>query len=507
MSKTYPFDPYTILGVARHVNDDDLKKTYRKLVQRLKPDKIAINPGAQEQYEDVTAAYELLSDSIARRDFDQYIAKQSTEDDTYFTLRVTPSKRALMVLPEEQVMYLLAEIFPAPQFADTPKKETTMNITLVLDVSNSMKGSRIERVKVAAQKIIEDLSSNDKISVVVFNDRAETIIPATAVKDKKSLRARISVITPSGGTEIFQGLNVGVQQNRMYFDSRSVNTVILLTDGHTYGDQDACFELAKQAVDEGIVISAMGLGSDWNDEFLDKLAAITGGSSSFINSADMVSKFLNDHVRNLSNAFAERLQISIAPDPDIHLEMAFRLAPNPQPLISDDYVLPLSSLQQNRPVSLLLQFLLPANMPASFRTLGRLVVSGDILQNKRPAFKAISDVSIEVTDRQINDEPPGAIMDALSKLTLYRLQEKARDAVEKGNVVEATRRLQNLATRLLEMGHNDLARETLSEAQRVAQTKALSAQGRMTIKYQTRALLGPGGLEAALTNIISSDKV
>jgi Ca-activated chloride channel family protein len=497
------FDPYTILGLSRHATIEDIKKSYRRLVQRLHPDKNPHSGGAALQFKDVQAAYDLLTDDNARARYDQLSA--TATNDTYFTLRVTPSKRMVLTLAEEQVMYLLAEIFPAPQIGETnQKKETYINLTLILDVSNSMKGPRIERLKMAAQRIIDELSNHDVISVVVFNDRATVIVPAVAAHDKAALRARVGMITASGGTEIYKGLEAGIEQNRTYSDSKRLNSVILLTDGHTFGDQEQCLRLAKEVASEGIVISAMGLGSDWNDRFLDELASSTGGSSVYISSADMILNFFKEHVKSLTNAFAERLQMSIAPDPDIRLDMAFRLMPSPQPYNCESHVLPLSSLQTNRPISVLLQFTLPPNMDKAFRTFVRIVVSGEIMQNAQPQFKAVSDVSLEVSDRPQTAEPPAVIMEALSKLTLYRLQEKAREALEKGDVNEATRRLQSLATRLLELGNSELAQATMAEVQRVKQTQALSDQGRVAIKYHTRALLQPNDLNQALNAYLSN---
>ena len=496
------FDPYTILGLSRQASLEEIKKSYRRLVQRLHPDKNPHSGGAALQFKDVQAAYELLSDDSARARYDKRFAENTS--DTYFTLRVTPSKRVVPSLQEEQVIYLLAEIFPAPQAGGTAPKDTYINLTLVLDVSNSMKGARIERLKMAAQRIIDELSSHDVVSVVVFNDRATTIVPAVAAHDKDALRARIGMITASGGTEIFKGLEEGVRQNRTFSDSKRLNSIILLTDGHTFGDQDQCLQLAKEVASEGIVISAMGLGSDWNDRFLDELASSTGGSSAYISSADMILNFFREHVKSLSNAFAERLQMSIAPDPDIRLDMAFRLLPSPQPYNCESHILPLSSLQANRPISVLLQFTLPPNMAKAFRTFARIVVSGEIIQNVQPQFKAVSDVSIEVSDRPKTDEPPAVIMDALSKLTLYRLQEKAREALERGDVNEATQRLQNLATRLLELGNSELAQVAIAEAQRVRQTHTLSNEGRVAIKYQTRALLGADSFNQSLNTFLKT---
>lgn len=484
------FDPYAILGVAPTASAEDIKSAYRRLARRLHPDSNAKNPGAAIQFRDITASYELLNDSTRRRMYDDRIRAQRDPNELYFTLRVTPSKRRLSILTEPQVVYLLAEIFPDPR-AETSeeKRETRLNLTLVLDHSNSMNGPRLEKVKVAAHQIVDNMTPNDILSVVTFNDRATVIIPATPVRDKPALKARISMIGASGGTEIYHGLSSGVEQNRQFLGPKLVNHIILLTDGRTFGDEEQCLSLAEQAAKQGIGISAMGLGSEWNDTFLDSIASKTGGTSEYIHSAGAVVRFLNDHVRGLSNGFAERLKLSVAPDPDAQLELAFRLLPSPQPMEPENGDLHLGSLQMDRPSSVLLQLQLPANMEVGHRSVARLVTQGDILQNKNQRMQSVSDVALEVVEQYEAEEPPHAILDALSKLTLYRLQERAQEALERGDIGEATRRLENLATRLLAMGQNELATQALAEARRVAHTNGLSDKGRMTIKYQTRLLL------------------
>lgn len=491
---SFDVDPYSTLGVAVDATVEEIKAAYRRAARRLHPDVNQNNPGAHVQFQDITAAHEILSDPDRRRDFDRQIIKRHTDDNKlYFTLRVTPSKRAVAPLQEPQVVYLLAEILPDPNAREQrQKRESRMNLTLVLDHSNSMNGTRIDKVKVAAHQIIDQLSSGDILSVVAFNDRAEILIQATPVHDKPALKAKVSMMIASGGTEIYKGLSEGVDQNRRYRGPKLVNHVILLTDGNTFGDHDKCLDLAKAATKEGIGISAMGLGQEWNDEFLDKLAASTGGTSSYIKSASAVVRFLNDHVRNLSDAFAERLHISVAPDPDIQFESAFKLAPNPQPLPINDGYIPLGSLQANRLVSVLFQFQMSPKMKTGFRSLARIVAVGDILENRHQKFQTVSDVSLEVIDTPPAEDPPISILDALGKLTLYRMQERAHEALENGDIKEATRRLENLATRLLALGEHELANEAFSEARRVANTSSLSDQGRKTLKYETRHLLiGP----------------
>lgn len=492
---SFDFDPYAMLGVPADATIEEIKSAYRRAARRLHPDVNQRNVGAGAQFQDITAAHDLLSDPDRRREYDRYAARQRLDavNNMVFNLRVTPSKRAVAPLPESQVVYLLAEILPDPNARDKKeRRETRLNLTLVLDHSNSMNGTRIDKVKVAAHQIIDQLTPSDILSVVGFNDRAEILVPATPVHDKPALKARVSMMVASGGTEIFRGLSDGLEQNRRYRGPKLVNHIILLTDGNTFGDQENCFELARAASKEGIGISAMGLGQEWNDEFLDKLVSITGGTSSYIKSASAVVRFLNDHVRNLSDAFAERVQVSVAPDPDIVLESAFKLAPHPQPLPIDQGYIQLGSLQANRLISVLFQFQLPADMKTGFRSLARLAAMGDILSNQHQKHHVISDVSLEVSDNPPVEDPPVAILDALGKLTLYRMQERAQQALESGDVQEATRRLEHLATRLIAMGETDLAQEVQAEARRVVATSSLSDKGRKTLKYQTRhLLLGP----------------
>ncbi|MBC6935706.1 MAG: VWA domain-containing protein [Chloroflexi bacterium] len=486
-------DPYITLGVSPDSSADEIKAAYRRVARRLHPDANPNNPGAAVQFQDVTVAYELLIDADRRRAYDHQIARQRPDEGLNFSLRVTPSKRAVVPLPEPQVIYLLAEILPDPRARNQDqKRETRLNLTLVLDHSNSMNGTRLDKVKVAAHEIVNQLSEGDILSVVSFNDRAEVIIPATPVQNKQALKAKISMMIASGGTEIFKGLSAGVEQNRRFLGPKLVNHVVLLTDGNTFGDHENCIELARKSAEQGISISAMGLGQEWNDEFLDQLASVTGGTSSYINSASAVVSFLNNHVRNLSNAFAERVRLSVAPDPDVKLESAFKLSPHPQPLTVDDGYIQLGSLQANRNISVLLQFQLPANMALGFRSVARLVSTGDVLANQNQHFQSLSDISLEVNDNPPPEDPPVAILDALGKLTLYRMQERAQEALASGDIREATRRLENLATRLLAMGEEDLANQARSEARRVAHTSNLSDAGRKTLKYQTRfLLLGP----------------
>jgi len=63
---------YEVLGVARGVNDEDLKKSFRRLAMKCHPDRCPDDPAAQEKFKEAKEAYEILSDSRKRAAYDQH---------------------------------------------------------------------------------------------------------------------------------------------------------------------------------------------------------------------------------------------------------------------------------------------------------------------------------------------------------------------------------------------------------------------------------------------------
>lgn len=485
-------DLYAILGVPPAATQDDIRRAYRIAARRFHPDANK-HPGAQLQFRDIAAAYEVLSDPGLRTQYD--VRRREVDfSKAYFSLRLTPSRRVLTAIPEQQVLYMLAELACDRFLADQANMPTStpLNLTLIIDRSLSMKGARLERTKAAAFQILEHLSDKDILSIIGFSDRAEVLVKAGPITDKNEIRAQITPLTTSGATEIYQGLMLGYQENLKHCNPKYVNHIVLITDGHTYGDEQQSLDLAEKAVAQGISISALGIGEEWNDHFLDQLAGRTGGSSQYIASPNQVITFLNEHIRVLTNALADRVTMSFAPDPDVKIETIFRLSPSAQPLPLDTDPIPIGQLQAQSFVSVILQLSLPPLDPTSMKSIIRVDVTGDIVREQRRGYKSVTDSVLEISSDAPPEDPPLVILDALSKLTLYKMQQKAEEALKRGNVTEATSRLQKLATRYLEAGQPELANIALAEAERVAAgggSAALSEEGHKRMKYGTRQLM------------------
>jgi len=94
-----------------------------------------------------------------------------------------------------------------------------------------------------------------------------------------------------------------------------------------------------------------------------------------------------------------------------------------------------------------------------------------------------------------HEAPPPAILNAMSRLTLYRMQDRVREEVKAGDLSGAKQHLKKLATNLLSQGNADLARVVLNEVKHLEETQYFSDDGDKRIKYGTRSLLLPSGWE------------
>ncbi|MBL8051260.1 MAG: VWA domain-containing protein, partial [Anaerolineales bacterium] len=398
----------------------------------------------------------------------------------------------------DQLLYALLEIAPREEKQES-LPTPPLNICLVLDRSTSMQGEKMDILKATAIQLLRSLRPQDVLSIVSFSDRAEVVVPASISLDKKKQEGRIQMMQASGATEIYHGLEAGLNELRRTHDPSRVNHLILLTDGNTYGDEQACLELADQAAAQNIGITGMGLGHEWNDIFLDALASKTGGSSSYISNPKDIEKLLVDKFKALASTFADDVLLEYKPAENIRVNYAFRLQPEGG-TIEVEPLMRLGPILRDAPLHVLLEFVIS---PTAFNennivTILNGTLKTSITANPMPAPPIRLHLTRELQPQPSSEPPPTRILKALSRLTLYRMQERAQAAVDAGQIDSAVRHLQNLATHLLSQGEHSLAKTALFEANSLETMHAWSASGSKDIKYQTRALLlGSGKKEKA----------
>ena len=155
----------------------------------------------------------------------------------------------------------------------------------------------LAKIREAAKLVVDRLAPGDLISVVAFSDRKYLIAESQPVDDREKLKKKIDRIRDGGGTAISGGMGQGLAELEKELAPDRVSRMLLLTDGQTFGDEKQCKKLGKEAGKKGIVVNALGLGDDWNEDLLDAIAEASGGVADFIDSPDKIVTFFDQAVQ------------------------------------------------------------------------------------------------------------------------------------------------------------------------------------------------------------------
>jgi len=497
MATNYLDNYYARLGLAKSASTEEIRNAYHQAARRLHPD-ARRDPGSTEFFLRIQEAYEVLSDKSKRAKYDSTLP-DDIDAPADIMVNTVYSRPILPTIDDPQLVYVLMDLMSKPAKEQlTTRPRPKINVCLVLDNSTSMKGSRMDVVITSAIALIKQLKSKDILSIVAFNDFAEVVVPATVGLDYERVEARIRKLQASGGTEIYKGLETGLREVKRHLSPSHVNHLILITDGRTYDDEQDSIDLAGGAAELGITISGLGVGSQWNDQFLDHLAGKTGGNSLFAAEATEIRKLLEQKFSGLYQVYASQVSLEFSTPPNVDLRYAFRLSPETGPLVIES-PLYLGNIPIGPRLTIIMEFMvhsIPAEESDLTLAEGRLKMQ--IPSRVIPATDIRFSLKRPTAPQPELEAPPLVLVDAMSRLSLYRLQEQARDEIADGEIEKATKRLNELATQLLASGQEGLAKTILLETEKLKTLGSFSEGAEKQIKYGTRALLLPSELKESM---------
>ncbi len=405
-------------------------------------------------------------------------------------MQCTPAREHLPVLQEQQILYLLVELLPAAVGED--RTRLPLDICLLLDCSSSMRGDRLFQAKEAATYIVKRLTPEDYFCLIAFNDRATVVIPRQQVVAPAAIREHVVELEASGGTEMARGMEQVLEQMFRVAVFSGVRRIILLTDGQTYGDEDRCVELARKAQKAGIGITAFGLGDAWNEDLLATMAAYGNSHSEYITSAESIVQLFQEEMRLLQGIMAQDMSLLVRPYTGVTVHSFFRVSPEVA-MVSlretwdEGQEVPLGEWMGDDLQAFVAELVVPPLSPGQHRLFEVL------FSFRAPRERSRRELRYELRLPCVHGEPlgsavPDKVRRGLEKVTAFRLQEAAWQEVRRGNIDQATRRLEAAATRLVKMGEQELAQVIEEEARRLRSTGRISAGGKKEIIYGTQRL-------------------
>ena len=222
--------------------------------------------------------------------------------------------------PLHDDLHLVRIATQAPEFVDN----TPLNVTLVLDASGSMgEGSRVAIARAAAESIRQGLSRDDRIAVVLFSNSIIDYEEHQRPSDR-GIAQVIDRLTPTGGTNVQAGLNLGVELADDIRRQRpdAYNYVILMSDGVANVDATDPFAILRTAEDRDesnpLRLITVGVGiANYNDVLLEQLAQYGNGWYRYLqNLGQARSTFSRENWLALSIPFADQARAQVRWDDD-----------------------------------------------------------------------------------------------------------------------------------------------------------------------------------------------
>jgi Ca-activated chloride channel family protein len=215
----------------------------------------------------------------------------------------------------------------AREFRADGKARTPLNLSIVIDKSGSMSGAKLDHAKLAAKYVVDQLSAEDYVSIVEYDDKINVVSTSNRVADKQLLRKRIDAIEAGNTTNLGGGLLEGCKQVKSTYQPGFVNRVLMLSDGQANEGITSVEELQRiakaQSLEHGISISTFGLGLDYNENLMTNLAEYGSGNYYFIENPELISEIFQKELNGLLNVVAQNAVLTVDLPANVTLEKVF----------------------------------------------------------------------------------------------------------------------------------------------------------------------------------------
>lgn len=213
-----------------------------------------------------------------------------------------------------------------PQLSLTPR--APVDLVTVLDISGSMAGTKLALLKRAMGFVIQNLGSNDRLSVIAFSSTARRLFPLRRMSDagrQQALQA-VNSLVANGGTNIAEGLRRGAKVMEERREKNPVASIILLSDGQdTYtvngsgGNQPqpnyrSLLPLSIHSSDNSsfqIPVHAFGFGTDHDASSMHSISENSGGTFSFIETEAVIQDAFAQCIGGLLSVVVQELQVGV----------------------------------------------------------------------------------------------------------------------------------------------------------------------------------------------------
>lgn len=259
--------------------------------------KSCVRCGGELEFESVPSSSSAGSYITAQMELDQVKAPSGQNVDRYLLVTIrTPAQ------------------VPAEYAAATQSGRPPLSYCAILDVSGSMHGEKLQYAKDAIRHAIKCLQDGDFFSLVIFSNKVRCVFePQEFSRNlQKSIESALSEITAGGMTALYDGMNLGIK--KALNKKQPSNLALILSDGQAnVGNTDIEYigQHAFNARQQGLVLSALGVGMDYNEALMTEIATQGGGRFYHLQDAAHIPAFMTGELGEVANLAAKEARLEL----------------------------------------------------------------------------------------------------------------------------------------------------------------------------------------------------
>jgi Ca-activated chloride channel homolog len=350
----------------------------------------------------------------------------------------------------------------------TPSRRP-LNLSLVIDRSGSMAGAPLQYAIEAAQRLVEQLTPEDYLSVVIYDDYAETILPHSPVQDKPQIQALLRTIRAGGCTNLSGGWLMGCDHVQSQLSSDRLNRVLLLTDGQAnvgVTDSPILTNTARDKAAQGIITTTLGFGNYFNEDLLIGMASAAGGNFYFIQSPDDASDVFRIELESLMSVAAQNLTLTLQPAAGVTIAQLlnnYRCQTHDNELqvnLGDVYT---SEAKQIAVELAIAPQAALGDLPLLSATYSYQAIVNESIQSFSDSLAM--QIAVGSVEAAAQAKPDQTVIEQISKFRIAKVKDEAIALADQGDFKTASARLRNT----LETLQNQSLQESFEVAEEMAQ--------------------------------------
>lgn len=339
-----------------------------------------------------------------------------------------------------------------------------VNLTLVLDRSGSMSGNKIAKAREAAIAALRSLGPQDLFSMVIYDHEVQTLIPPQSASNTEWIESRIRSIGAGGNTALYGAVSQGAAEVRKNLYSKYVHRIVLLSDGLANVGPSSPADLARLGaalIKEGISVTTIGIGTDFNEDLMTQLADRSDGNHYFVESSRDLPRIFAAELGDVLSVAARKVVIEIdCPDGVRPLRIIGR-----EGRIRDNRVeIHLNQLYGGQSKYVLVEVMVEPGQENQLQKVADARCSYEnALTNQQESSVSVAQVRFSKRQEEVRRSASKTVQKALVENEMAEARDKALDLYNAGRKDEAVRQLKakssEISSRNQALGFSDIAQE------------------------------------------------